>query len=112
MTPQYFWKAVRDPDKKKSIVFVAENKPGNTDPSLDNTGCELTYRLPTGGAKITNRIPQKRMLGVIKCSSLADAVVTHTDFSLPPFSAMNCGPNEKGKFLDQFLADKLRILNN
>ena len=112
MTPQYFWKAVCEPAKRQSIVFVVENKPGNTDPSLDNNGCELTYRPPTGGAKITNRIPQKRKFGVIKCSSLADAVAYHPDFSLPPFSTMNCGPNEKGKFLDQFLADKLRVLNN
>ena len=101
-----------DPVKKQSIVFVAENEPGITDPSEDNTGCELYYTPPTGGVKITNRIPQKRKFGVIKCSSLADAVATHQDFSLPPFSAMNCKPTEKGKFLDQLLADKLRVFNN
>ena len=112
MTPQYFWKAVCDPDKKQSIVFVAENKPGNTDPSKDDTGCELTYKPPNSNVEITKTIPQRRMFGVIKCSSLADAVDTHEDFSLPSFSAMNCKRNEKGKFLDQFLADKLRVFNN
>ena len=112
MTPQYFWKAVCDPVKKQSIVFVAENKPGNTDPSKDNTGCELTYKLPTGGDKITNRIPQTRMKGVIKCSSLEEAKLNHPDFSLPPFSDLKCKKNDKGVFLDQLLADQLRKLNN
>ena len=112
MTPQYFWKAVCDPVKKESIVFVVENKPGNTDPSKDYTGCELTYTPPTGGLKITNSIPQKRKFGVIKCSSLEDAAQFHGDFPLPHFSPMNCRPDKKGKFLDQVLADKLRPFND
>ena len=102
-----------DPVKKQSIVFVAENEPGNTDLSKDSdTGCELNYRPPTGGVKKTERIPQKRKFGVIKCLSLVEAVATYQDFSFPPFSDMNCKRTVKGKFLDQLLADKLRVFNN
>ena len=113
MIPKYFWKAVCDPEKGKSIVFVAENNPGNTDESRDETGCELTYNPPgkPKTQKTTHRIPQIRMKGVIKCSSLESAKIAHPDFSLPPFSDVKCKQKEKGGFLDQLLANQLLQFN-
>jgi len=95
LTPRYYWKAVCDPGMKQSIVFVAENSPGEV--SADKvSGC--------------NNIQQTKKLGIVKCYSLQDAgqELEYADFKLPPFSPLNCQPSIKGKFLDSLLSGKLK----
>ena len=77
-----------DPKVRQSIVFVAENKPGEVcDAKVQ--GC--------------NGIQQTKFRGIINCYSLQEAAQVHADFKLPPFSDANCNPNNKGTFLDAFL---------
>ena len=96
-----------DPQANRSVVFVAENTPGITDPTKDD-GCPLTYHKQ--GQNYNNRPqPQQRNLGVIQCSSVNDAKAAHPRFKLPTFNPAFCGPQDvKGNFLDQDLADKLK----
>ena len=103
--PRYYWKAVCDPQAQQSIVFVAENTPGITDPTAVN-GCPLTYKKQ---GQTYNNKPQQRNMGVIQCSSVDDAKLAHPLFKLPTFNPAVCGPqNVRGNFLDQYLADKLK----
>lgn len=94
-----------DPQAQQSIVFVAENTPGITDPTAVN-GCPLTYHKQ---GQTYNNKPQQRNMGVIQCSSVDDAKLAHPLFKLPMFNPVVCGPqNVRGNFLDQYLADKLK----
>ena len=76
----------------QSIVFVAENKPGDTSTTKVQGNC----------AVITKQQTEKR--GVIKCSSLVDAKKLFPDISanLPPFGA-SCNPDIRGNFMNGFL---------
>ena len=92
MAPKYYWKAVCDPDVRKSIVLVAENSPGEI--STDKVqGCAAAGR------------QQTKRLGIVHCFSLAEAAkkTEYADFKLPPFSDAQCQPNVRGTFLDKYL---------
>ena len=92
VTPKYYWKAVCDPDVnvRQSIVFVAENRPGE----ISNNGGE-----GCAGRQQTER------RGIVHCHSLVEAAgkPEYADFKLPPFSDANCQPNVRGTFLDEYL---------
>ena len=79
-----------DPGVKQSIVFVAENSPGE---------------VGTGKVAGCNGIQQTEKLGIVSCYSLDDAVQVpeYADFKLPPFSDPKCQPSIKGNFMDTFL---------
>ena len=91
-TPKYYWKAVCNPHVavKQSIVFVAENRPGD----ISNNG----------GQGCAGR-QQTESRGIVHCHSLAEAAgkPEYADFKLPPFSDANCQPNVRGTFLDEYL---------
>ncbi|XP_044182859.1 uncharacterized protein LOC122963468 [Acropora millepora] len=90
LTPKYYWKAVCDPKAKQSVIFVAENKPGEI--SADRVaGCKDKS--------------QTRKLGVVYCYSLQDAglVPDYADFMLPLFTDEKCKPRVRGTFLDKFI---------
>ena len=96
-----------DTKTNQSIVFVAENTPGITDPTKVD-GCPLSYKKK---GQRYNNIPQQqqRNLGVIQCSSVDDAKAAHPLFKLPTFNPAHCGRQvEKGYFLDRFLVNKLK----
>ena len=96
-----------DTKTKQSIVFVAENTPGITDPTKVD-GCPLSYKKKK---QWYNNIPQQqqRKLGVIQCSSVNDAKLAHPLFKLPTFKPADCGPQDKkGDFLDRYLVNKLK----
>ena len=96
-----------NPQANQSIVFVAENTPGITDPTKVD-GCPLSYKKE---GQRYNNIPQQqqRNLGVIQCYSVDGAKDAHPDFKLPTFNPAVCGPQDrKGYFLDRFLVDKLK----
>ncbi|CAB4025264.1 neurogenic locus notch homolog 1-like [Paramuricea clavata] len=93
--PAFFWKAVCDPEKRESIVFVAKNPSGK----------EGTER--QGGCPIKDiRKQMTPVNGIIKCSSLDDLKRRKEAkyFKLPSFGEA-CQPSKKGTFLDQFLSD-------
>lgn len=101
LTPKYYWKAVCDPQARpsspgttggQSILFVAENKPGDTSTAKVQGSC----------AAITK--PQTEKFGVINCYSLVDAKKLFPDISanLPPFGA-SCNPDILGNFMNGFL---------
>ena len=77
----------------QSIVFVAENKPGDISGTKVKSGC----------AAINNK-EQTEKFGVIYCYSLVDAKQLFPDISanLPPFGA-SCNPDILGNFMDGFL---------
>lgn len=89
LTPKYYWKAVCDPAVRQSIVFVAENKPGD----INNAKAVGCY-----GKQQTERF------GIVYCYSLqgARAVPDYKDFKLPPFSDPKCKPDTAGTFLKDF----------
>ena len=76
----------------QSIVFVAENKPGDTS----------TARVQGYCAAITKQQTEK--FGVINCYSMVDAEKLFPDISanLPPFGA-RCNPDILGNFMNGFL---------
>lgn len=100
LTPRYYWKAVCDPQAPpsspgttgQSIVFVAENRPGDTSTAKVQGYC----------AAITKQQTEK--FGVINCYSLVDAKKLFPDISanLPPFGA-SCNPDILGNFMNGFL---------
>ena len=76
----------------QSILFVAENKPGDISTAKVQGYC----------AAVTKQQTEKS--GVINCYSLADAKERFPDISanLPSFGA-SCNPNILGNFMDGFL---------
>lgn len=78
----------------QSIVFVAENKPGDTSTAKVQGSC----------AAITKQQTEK--FGVINCYSMVDAkkFFRHSNISanLPSFGA-SCNPVILGNFMDGFL---------
>ena len=76
----------------QSIVFVAENKPGDISIAMVQGDC----------AAITKQQTEK--FGVINCYSLVDAKKLFPDISanLPPFGS-SCNPNFLGNFMEGFL---------
>lgn len=103
LTPKYYWKAVCDPEAPpsapgttgQSIVFVAENKPGDISETKVESYC----------AAITKKNKkQTQKFGVIYCYSLVDAKQLFPDISanLPPFGA-SCNPDILGNFMNGFL---------
>lgn len=103
LTPKYYWKAVCDPlalsavsdTPGQSIVFVAENKPGDISETKVESGC----------AAITKKNKQQtEKYGVIYCYSLVVAKEKYPDISanLPPFGA-SCNPEIQGDFMNGFL---------
>ena len=79
----------------QSIVFVAENKPGD----ISETKVE------SNSAAITKKNKaQTEKFGVIYCYSLVDAKQLYPDISanLPPFGA-SCKPDILGDFMNGFL---------
>lgn len=90
LTPKYYWKAVCDPEAIQSVIFVAENKPGEISEA------------PVAGC---NDKKQTIKLGVVYCYSLQDARLVHdyADFKLSPFSEARCKPSVRGTFLDTFI---------
>jgi len=101
LTPKYYWKAVCDPQAPssspdttggQSIVFVAENKPGDISTMKVKGSCAAITKL------------QKEKFGVIGCYSLVDAKKLFPDISanLPPFGT-SCNPDIRGNFMNGFL---------
>ena len=78
----------------QSIVFVAENKPGDTSEKKVKSECMVIKKKPE----------QMSKYGVINCYSLVDAKALFPDISanLPPFGA-SCNPDILGNFMDGFL---------
>lgn len=87
-----------NPAVKQSIVFVAENVPGELGAVKNNPGC--------------NSQQQTAKVGVVYCYSLEGAAQepAYNDFKLPPFTDANCNPAVKGTFLDTFLNNKFQLL--
>ena len=83
----------------QSIVFVAENKPGDISETKVESGCAA---IPKKNKQQTEKY------GVIYCYSLVDAKQLYPDISanLPPFGA-SCNPDILGNFMDGFL-DKVQ----
>ena len=106
LTPKYYWKAVCDPEAPastpgttgQSVVFVAENKPGDISEQND----------PVSNCPGVTK-QQTEKLGVIKCYSLTDAATSIPEIAgnLPPFGP-RCNPDIRGTFLNTNLQSKLQ----
>ena len=87
VVPEYFWKAVCDPTRRESIVFVAENNVGEKSFGTKKIGC-------FGQEMTTDR-------GVVLCYSLDEARAKYphaNGFKFPDFNAVNCGTAVLGNF--------------
>ena len=89
IVPKYFWKAVCDPVKKSSVVFVAQN-PTGAESTQTKSGCIGIQQTPGKG--------------IINCYSLngLNGRKEVQFFKLPPFANI-CEPSKRGTFLDQYL---------
>ncbi|XP_068762362.1 uncharacterized protein [Montipora capricornis] len=105
LTPKYYWKAVCDPEAPgitpgttgQSIVFVAENKPGDISEKKVEGNCPGVTK------------QQTEKFGVINCYSRTEAATSFPEIAgnLPPFGSL-CDPDIRGTFLDTDLQNKLQ----
>ena len=97
LTPKYYWKAVCDPEAPastpgttgQSVVFVAENKPGDISEQTVQGNCP----------GITQQQTENK--GVINCYSRIEAATSFPEIAgnLPPFGP-RCNPDIRGTFLN------------
>ncbi|XP_068674109.1 uncharacterized protein [Montipora foliosa] len=105
LTPKYYWKAVCDPEAPgitqgttgQSVVFVAENKPGDISDQKVQGNCPGVDK------------QQTEKYGVINCYSRTEAATSFPEIAgnLPPFGTL-CKPDIRGTFLNTNLKSKLQ----
>ena len=94
--PKYYWKAICDPFEKLSVIFWGENTIG------DAQGNEGQVESCCGKL-------QKKLYGVICCSSLNEAKRDYKGiFQIPEFHIKNCVPSLLGNKLKDFIVNRLQ----
>lgn len=84
LAPEWYWKAVCDPEEKQSVFFLGENTITDTADNQEQVkGCF--------------DILQQKKNGVIQCFSLNHAKKNFKEmFQIPELHAKNCDPSKIG----------------